>query len=106
MFIQLAEALQQMQATVKGRAIPFSVSFWTADKAKNNGGELLELTNVTLNRIGKATTKEETTSSISSPLRKANHYVNATRNFLLPNGQIRKAHIRLIHSFNGQEVHW
>ena len=33
-----------------------------------------------------------------------NHWVNSTRNILLPNGQIRKVHIRLIIEFNHQKV--
>jgi hypothetical protein len=33
-----------------------------------------------------------------------NHWVNATRNIRLPNGQKRKVHIRLIIEFNHQKV--
>lgn len=38
--------------------------------------------------------------------RNPNHSFNQTRNIQLPNGDIRKIHLRLITEFNGHKVYW
>lgn len=92
--IRLQDALDIMK-----NGEPFSISFVTANKSKKTGGEILELENVKLNKFQKQVVK-----NIESIPKPANETANEIRNFLLPNGQIRKCHIRLITKFNGQPV--
>jgi len=106
MSIQLAEALREMEKTVNGRPVPFSVSYWKCDLKKKIAGDLVELHNVTLSRKKTSATGSRSAEGSSSFSRKPNHYENATRNFVHQNHEIRKGHIYLIETFNGQEVHW
>ena len=62
---------------------PFDVTVCTCDEGRKRGGEILELTNVTV---------------------QGSDYKNAIRRLLLPNQKIREIHIRLIMFFNGKKV--
>lgn len=108
MLIQLIQVLKEMEKKDEnGRLIPFTIEFYTADRQKATGGNLVKLENAVLNynpRVN-VVTADRVTEKNKFP-RKPNHYTNATRNARLPNGEIRKFHIRLIETFNGQTVHW
>ncbi len=91
----LREALQEMRSTDhKGNAIPFDVVFTTYDRKGGTGGSIVSLTGVTV-KLKKSSKQKE---------KSANHDLNGTINFYLPNGHIRKAHIKLITHFNNQPV--
>lgn len=92
--LRLQDALDLMK-----KDEPFDVTYVSANKTKKTGGEFIELKGVRLNKFQKE--PRETKTAITKP---ANETQNEIRNFLLPNGQIRKAHIRLITTFNGQPV--
>lgn len=78
-FITLPEVLKSMRTPV-----PFDITFYTADKARDKGGEIVELNGVVV------------TSS---------NYPHAIRKVMLPNGQYKDLHIYLIRTFNGKRVY-
>jgi hypothetical protein len=83
---------------------PFqSLEFVTLNKAKDTGGEWIKLEGA---RKHQTFSKPSTTIHQPSTVVHKNpqHYSNSTRNILLPNGEIRKVHIRLIRRFNGKTV--
>ncbi|UZR95937.1 hypothetical protein [Chondrinema litorale] len=100
--ITLKKVLKEMERVdEKKRPVPFSICFVTADRIRKTGGKVIELPQVTLTKYDKDLPRY---ARNSPGKRKANHWHNATRNILLPNGQIRKLHIRLIVRFNQQTV--
>lgn len=86
----------------------FSISFITADKRKNTGGELIEVEEAY--KSGYVDPEERKRMQKLQPesniIRKhPNHYENSTRNILIArSNEIRKVHIRLIRKFNGKTV--
>jgi len=70
------------------------------------GGDIVALNKVTIS--GPPPGKSSAKVISDEPVKRAyspNHFRNKTRNFRISsNGMIRKAHIRLILKFNGQEV--
>ena len=100
--ITLQQVLFQMDS-----GNPFSISFVTADNKKNEGGEWIDIAQaykhefVTRRQMNEAQ-KYQPKSNVLS--KNPNHYANSTRNIRLPNGEIRKLHIRLITKFNNQIV--
>lgn len=78
--ILLRDVLQQMQ---EGK--PFSITFCTADRGRGTGGEIITLEGVVQCGVD---------------------YPNSGRLVKLPNGHIRRMHIRLILRFNGKKVIW
>ncbi len=108
-YIQLSNALDLMdRLDDDGKPERFHVKFVTADRIRRSGGEIIEIPSgrkCVGNRNGKTVfdsrQKADHNSSIS---RQPNHWVNSTRNIILPNGGIRKIHIRLIIEFNNQKV--
>lgn len=85
----------------------FSLMVITADRHKNTGGEELFIPRAWKHtalshkqqQALDAAQKKETVFR-----RNPNHYENSTRNLKLPNGEIRKIHIRLVRLFNNQTV--
>lgn len=104
--IHISQVLKEIETFDKITKEPktFSCTVITCDLDRDTGGEILTLHNVRLNKISKAAKvkKENKTEEDISIL--PNERKNATRNLLLPNGQVRKIHIYLIIKFNGQEV--
>lgn len=95
--ITLREALKEMET---GNL--FSISFVTADKSRQTGGDIIQLENC---RIRTKEEKEDVfKSSVPQKGKKQNHATHSTRNIILANGKIRKVHIRLILQFNGQNL--
>ena len=78
-FITVKDALEEM-----GKGEPFDVTFWTADKSRDIGGEVKELKNVVISSKGIA---------------------HATRKVMLPNKEYREFHIYLMRSFNGKRIY-
>lgn len=86
---------------------PFSLTYVTCDINRKVGGEILKL-NVCLLPMHKKAAgafafempEEPKTDFSKNP----HHYESATRNVILPNGKIKKFHIRLLLEFNGSKV--
>lgn len=74
----LRDVLSEMK---KGRL--FNISFWTADKARDKGGEIVELNNV---------------------VQTSSNYPHAIRKVKLENGQFKDIHIYLMRTFNGKRI--
>jgi len=88
----------------KGRFVPFSVKMVRCDRTSKSGGEWLELNDVTLPKQEVKKISKQLPASGATENKNPNHRHNGTINFMLPNGQIRKGHIRLITRFNGMKV--
>jgi len=99
--IALADALKEMdKKDTKGKPIPFSVSFCTYNRFTKEGGARISIDKAIL--YNKKHVKKETVTTKSKI---PNHFDNGTRNILImPSGEIRKMHIRLIEKFNGKIV--
>lgn len=109
--IQLPELLQEMdQFDADGQPIPFSIKFVTANKTTGKGGEIIEIESCTKcvrkDNAGNVIVDTRINDGQAKQRKCPNHYDNNTRNLLLPNGQIRKCHIRLIVEFNGRKVYY
>jgi hypothetical protein len=78
----------------------------TCDAKQNKGGEELGLKKARKHNPVKAASQAAITAAQpkTSIRRNPNHFENSTRNMILPNGEIRKIHIRLIRQFNGKIV--
>lgn len=109
-YIRLWDVLEQMDRfDNQGKSVKFQVKFVTANRDHGTGGEIIEIKDGR-KCSGKTKSgepifqKAKTVPVKDSVSRNPNHWVNSTRNILLPNGQIRKVHIRLIIEFNHQKV--
>ena len=110
-YIRLGQALDLMdQVDENGKAVPFQIKFVTANRGLMTGGEIVELKHA-CKCVGKRNGKPVFDRRVKIPSSSDNrdskdprHWVNSTRNILLPNGQIRKVHIRLIIEFNDKKV--
>lgn len=100
--ITLREAL----SVIDGKG-PFALKVITADVNRGTGGEEL-LIPMAWKHTAKTTREEQALQKKSETVarysRNPNHYDNSTRNLKLPNGEIRKIHIRLIREVNGKTV--
>jgi hypothetical protein len=109
-YIRLWDVLEIMDAVdTDGKPIRFQIKFVTADRFKKTGGEIIELKDATKcsirTRKGEEIFPERKNVADSDRIAKnPNHWINATRNVRLPNGQKRKLHIRLIIEFNHKKV--
>lgn len=106
--IRLESVLREMEKVDKrGNPVPFTIRFCTANLQANTGGEILELKGavlaVKLKSIPPYVKNELQKEQELINKRNANHWVNGTRNLWHNNGYV-KTHIRLITSFNNQEV--
>jgi hypothetical protein len=102
--ISLIEALKIMnESDGMGKPVPFKIEFFTADRKKKTGGELISLENVVLSKF--YTKKKSSHPSVKG--KSQNHWDNSTRNIkILSSGAIRKVHIRLIETINNKPVYW
>jgi hypothetical protein len=99
-FISLKEVLDWMDA-----GQPFSIRYITADDKRDSGGKIMSFENVY--KSGWLTPSQRGTGGAidsGKPRKSPHHYENSTRNLLLPGGEIRKVHIRLIRKFNNLTV--
>ena len=109
-FIRLWDVLQIMDS-VDGqeRPVRFQLKYVTADRSKWTGGEIIELKgackcSVTTKKGKEIFPPKQNIPANDRVTKDPNHWVNSTRNCLLPNGQKRKLHIRLIIEFNNMKV--
>lgn len=105
--ILMKDALALMEARdASDKLVTFDCEFCTYSTKRSEGGKIVKLTGARLSFDkkpfkGKASViKSERTFSAHQP----NHFVNKTRNLRLPNGEIRKLHIRMLLTFNGKQV--
>ena len=107
--ISLSECLDVINVKDKeGNSFPFNIDVWTLNRFSKSGGDLRRYKDVKLLARTKQTVNEESlkisASILPKPKKKANHFLNRTRNIELPNGAIKKIHIRLIDNINGKKV--
>lgn len=97
--IELREVLAKMDA---GEV--FSLGFRTYDKRKERGGEWIEVEQA--QKFNHRTPSQRREEARKQPLRKdPRHYENSTRNItVIPSGEIRKVHLRLMRKFNGKTI--
>ncbi|ALU74339.1 hypothetical protein AUW17_05365 [Tenacibaculum dicentrarchi] len=107
--ISLKAALAIMdQKDKEGNAFPFDITFRSLQRNSKTGGHLYNYAQVKRLRpkIGKSTKASliKAVQSAEKTKKKPDHFVNRTRNLELQNGEIKKIHIRLIISINGQNI--
>jgi len=110
-YIRLSDVLNLMdQIGDDGKPISFQMKFVKADRTRGTGGEIIEIPSgrkvISKDKKGNPVfdLRPKTKASDPSVKKDPRHWVNATRNILLENGEIRKVHIRLIIQFNQQKV--
>ncbi|MFN3802866.1 hypothetical protein [Belliella pelovolcani] len=105
--MQLKDALRLMdRLDHKSIPVPFSVTFYTADRRRGTGGEKKTISGAILSKHNKFLPQHVRRVDGFGGSRKARHYENATRNIQSPDGEIIKVHIRLITAFNNSKVIW
>jgi hypothetical protein len=106
--IRLADALRLMDQVNPRTMEParFDVGFYTANRAKNTGGQYLEIQGACLTKHVKGLPMHMRRVDGFSGSKSSRHYENATRNLSAPDGTITKIHIRLLKKFNGMTVIW
>jgi hypothetical protein len=109
-YIRLWDALEIMESMdPHGKPVRFQLKYVTANRTTGEGGDIIELTDACKCSIRTKKGKEvfpfkKNVSACEKLPKDPRHWVNSTRNILLPNGQKRKLHIRLIIEFNNQKV--
>ena len=109
-FIRLWDVLEIMDSMDgQGKPVRFQLKFVTANRSEKTGGEIIELKDACKCSVRTKKGKEIFATKKNLPAveritKGPNHWVNSTRNILLPNGQKRKLHIRLIIEFNNKKV--
>lgn len=109
-YIRLWDALEIMDSMdFLGKPVKFQLKYVTANRTTGEGGDIIELKDAckcsVRTKKGKEIFPWKKSSSPGEKLAKdPRHWVNSTRNILLPNGQKRKLHIRLIIEFNHKKV--
>lgn len=107
--ISLTDALEIIDRQDKmGGAIPFDLSFRSLQRNSKTGGKLYTYDQVKKYRKKKYMHSDQAmVNAVQSAVaikKDANHFVNRTRNIELQNGEIKKIHIRLMISINGQTI--
>ena len=109
-FIRLWDVLETMESMDdRGKPVRFQLKFVTADRQKKTGGEIIEMKDACKCSIRTKQGKEIFPSKKAFPAsdrvsKDPHHWINSTRNILLPNGEKRTIHIRLIIEFNNKKV--
>lgn len=102
--LKLSNGLQILEKTnARGLSVPCSIVFCTADRNRGTGGEIIALDSAILSRKIKKGVK-----GVYSGLPSKNqpsHHKNRTRNIMaVGTTEIRKVHIDLILSINGEAI--
>lgn len=85
-----------------GKPKPFSITFCTADVARDTGGEIIHYEKAILSRLNKPARNIKSKKPAKGATQ---HYKNRTRNICaLGNSEVRKLHIDLILDINGQPI--
>ena len=109
-FIRVWDVLENMDSfDGQGKPVRFQLKFITANRSEKTGGDIIELKDACKCSVRTKKGKEIFAAKKNFPVveritKDPNHWVNSTRNILLPNGQKRKLHIRLIIEFNNKKV--
>lgn len=108
--ISLPDALREMETFEDGMPRRFNIIACSYDVERKTGGKLLVLNNVKLNHLNGVRKfvvpdefKREQTYELKVA-RNPHHKENRTKNFQLPNSEIRKAHIHFILFYNGKQI--
>ena len=109
-YIRLSDVLKEMdRIDGSGKPVSFDIKFVTSNRKLGTGGEIIEIkgarkcVEIKGGEVVIDTRKSATPGEVPVS-RNPHHWINSTRNLLLPNGRIRKVHIRLIIGFNNQKV--
>lgn len=105
--ILLKHALRQMRKAQK----PFALKWWTADVRQQTGGQLKTIPRAEVVQRQPKRTHARSLANASPatkhPRKNPNHFQHDTINIRnTDNGDIKTVHIRLIESFNDQNVIW
>lgn len=107
MAIHLNEVLAQMEMLDhQGEPQPFEIEYWSCNLTNNTGGELKHIKRAVLSRHDKSFKR---IAKGNPGKKRINEYKNMRRNLIdldANDRQFRSVHIRLIDSFNGEEVVW
>jgi len=109
-FIRLWDVLEIMDSVdVDGKPVMFQVKYVTANRTTKKGGDIIELKDACKCSIRTKKGEEVFPQRKNFPVtektsKDPRHWDHATRNILLPNGQKRKLHIRLIIEFDHKKV--
>lgn len=105
--ILLSQALDTMKnRDHRGKPVPFSLTFCTADEGKATGGEIITLRKAVLGKLLKTAPQADKirdTLASRSPEKNANA---SKKIFDLEAERYYTVHIRLMWLFNGQEICW
>lgn len=105
--ISLKDALKLMdRLDHKGKPIPFTITFVTANRKKNTGGKKLQIDGAILSKHNKLLPLHIRRVDGFGGSKHPKSHENATRNIQAPDGAITKVHIRLITSFNQFKIIW
>ena len=109
-YIRLWDVLDEMdRIDAEGKPLKFQMKFITANRDLGSGGDIIEIKDG-CKCVGKKKDvdpifqKDKLVLAEKKETRNPLHWIHSTRNILLPNGQIRKVHIRLIIEFNHRKV--
>jgi hypothetical protein len=109
-YIRLWDVIQIMDTPdEKGIPVKFQLKYVTANRLEGTGGDIIELKDSCKcsgrsNQCNPIFSKKKVVAVTESASKDPRHWTHSTRNVLLPNGQIRKVHIRLIIEFNNKKV--
>ena len=98
---QMLVAMQAVDSRT-GLGIPFTIRGIKANKLTKKAGEPFEYINARLSSNSKPVQKQ----ALRKRKRFAYHDQHKTFNLVLPDGRVRKVHLRLITYFNGMRVKW
>lgn len=97
----------------EGRAVLFDISFRTFNRNSKTGGKMKHLENAKLvmkekgldpNSVYALMNFKPSEEKKERVRKNPQHFQHKTRNIRLENGEIKKANILFIHSFNGKKV--
>jgi hypothetical protein len=109
-YIRLWDALEIIDSVDQdGRPARFQLKFVTANRTTGEGGEIIELKDarkcpVRSKKGNEIFPQRKNFPHLDHTAKDPHHWNNSTRNILLPNGQKRKLHIRLIIEFDNKKV--
>ena len=105
--ILLSQALDSMKCRDhRGIAVPFALTFCTADEGKNTGGEIITLEKAILGRLLKSAPQSDKIQETKAEKSPQSHANSVKKIFDLKAERYYNVHIRLMWAFNNQEICW
>lgn len=105
--IFLSQALDMMKnRDHRGNAVPFSITFCTADEGKGTGGEIIHLEKAVLGRLLKSAPQADKIQETKAEKAPQTHANSVKKIFDLKAERYYNVHIRLMWTFNNQEICW